>query len=149
MSNIAILLPGYGVIAKEGLADEAITPGALLERTATGFANHGTAAGNAAASFADINPEIGRGLDTDYADGDQIRVAFCAPGVEVNALVAAGADAITAGDYLESAGDGTLRLVATDTDTPQGLREGIVARALEAVDNSGGGSAVRIKVEVV
>lgn len=57
------------------------------------------------------------------------------------ALVAAGAAAIAQNAYLASAGDGTL--------VTAGLDEVAVAQALEAVDNSGGGSAVRIKVEII
>lgn len=66
----------------------------------------------------------------------------------------ASAAAVVDGDPLESNGDGTLR-----KDTAQAVNEGgsatytiysehIVGYAAEAVDNSGGGTAVRIRVRV-
>jgi len=110
----------------------------------------------------------------------------------VNALVAASAPAIVVGDFLESAGDGTLRVPVDEADltgTLTGTNDGAlnditfnatwsdaqatevdanfkevqakinailpagaqfpVAVALESVDNSGGGSAVRIRVEIL
>lgn len=154
-----VVLKGSAIspLPKEGVAESTITPGELVERDATDgdIQPHGTAGGTAPALFADINPEIGNGLDDDYVAGQQMRLAFFRQGDEVNALLAASAAAIVINDLLESAGDGTLR-----KHTPQAVDEGgtatfnvvvgaVVARALEAVDNSGGGTEVRIKAEVV
>ena len=138
-------------IPKEGTAEVAITPGELIERDATDgqFQPHATAAGNAVPMFADINPEIGGGLDDDYAVNQQMKAFVAYSGCEVNALVAASAAAIAIGDYLESAGDGTLRKASSSAATSEAQRAGIVARALEAVDNSSGTVEARIKVEVV
>ena len=66
------------------------------------------------------------------------------------ALVAAAATAITKGALLESAGDGTLRLITNFTDAEiDTIGGGAICRALEAVDNSGGGAAARIRAEIL
>jgi len=145
-----IILKGRGV-RKEGSAAAAITPGDLIERTSTAgeIQRHSTAGGNAAPSFAVENELVGNGIDVDYAANDNVLFEHCERGGEVQASVAAGAAAIVAGDYLESAGDGTLQKVATSASTSQADRAGVIARALEAVDNSGGGSKVRINVEIL
>jgi hypothetical protein len=58
----------------------------------------------------------------------------------VNALVAAGAAALVAGAKVEAAGDGTVRIMA-------GVHPlGIVK---EAVDNSAGGAAARVKIILI
>ena len=46
------------------------------------------------------------------------------------------------------AGDGTLRLLSTSAATDDTERDSIVAYATEAVDNSGGGTAVFISARV-
>jgi hypothetical protein len=93
-------------------------------------------------------------VDTAYASGDLVYYGVPTGGAEVYGLVAAGADAIVVGDLLESAGDGTLRkLTAASqlttgnyTYTPAGAA---IAKALEAVDNSGGSDPARIIFEVL
>jgi hypothetical protein len=52
------------------------------------------------------------------------------------------------GDTLESAGNGMLRKATTDAATDDTQRNSSIGKALEAVDNSGGGSPARIKIEV-
>lgn len=149
-----IILKGHG-IRKEGVASGAITPGHLVE---FGGANdlqvHSTAAGNARKAFAVENDLIGNGITDDYAAGDQVQYSVFQTGEEVYALVAAGATAITKGAALESAGDGTVAVYAAQAVNEGGtatytIYDGaIVGYALEAVDNSVGGSAVRIRIEV-
>ncbi len=138
------------VIRKEGIASVAITPGYLIERhSAVGVRPHNSAAVNAQKAFAVENDIVGDGIDVDYAIDDTTLYGVFPAGAEVFALVPASADAIVINDFLESAGDGTLRIAATDAATDEGQRAAIVAVALEAVDNSGGGSEARIKVEVM
>jgi hypothetical protein len=143
-----IILKCNGV-RKEGIASGAITPGHLVE---FGGANdlqvHSNAALNARKAFAVENDLIGNGITDAYALGDQVQYEVFYAGAEVYALVAAAATAITKGAALESAGDGTLRILTTDAATDDTQRDSVVAYALEAVDNSGGASAARIKVEV-
>lgn len=148
MTN-TILIKGRG-IRKEALAAAIITPGYLIERIAAGtFQKHAGAGLNTSPLFAEENELFGKGIDDDYPAGDQVLAQFCVPGCEINAVLAANAAAIVIGDFLESAGDGTLRIATADVATDTAQREAMVAVALEAVDNSAGGTEVRIKVEVV
>ena len=143
-----IILYGQGC-RKEGIASEAITPGHLVEFGGSNdLQKHGTAAGNARKAFAVENDLIGDGINDAYATGEQVQYNVFQSGDEVYALVADGATAITKGAGVESAGDGTVRITSTSSATSDLERDGIVGYALEAVDNSGGGSAVRIRIEV-
>lgn len=149
MARNTIVLKGRG-IRKEGVAGGAITPGHLISRDANDeLVVHAVAAGTAAPTFAVENEVIGKGIDDAYAANDQVLYEHVQPGSEVYALVAAAAAAIVVGDYLESAGDGTLRKVAVSAATAQSSRNSVVARAIEAVDNSAGGAAARIMVETL
>jgi len=143
-----IRLKGQG-IRKEGIASGTIRPGHLVE---FGGANdlqvHSTAAATARKAFAVENDLIGNGIDVNYTVGEQVQYEVYASGAEVYALVAAGAAAIEKGDPLQSAGNGTLRIQATDAATDDTQRNSLVAYALEDVDNSGGSSVVRIRVEI-
>lgn len=143
-----ILLKGDGVF-KEAAAGGAVTPGHLININSSGaFVVHGTAGGDAFPMFAVEDDIQGKDITDAYASGDQCFAVVPARGAEIYALVPAAASAIVVGDILESNGDGTLRKGAAAAVTATNLRR-IVARALEAVNNSGGGTPARIKVEVV
>ena len=162
MAERTIILKGERQhIRKEGIAGAAIVPGMLISLSADGkYDPHGTAKGKAAPLFAferelenwnNGNPQAGAPIDRAYADNDRLLYAVCGAGVEVYALVAASATAIVAGNLLESAGDGTLRLITADGGTwPTGIGGHPIARALESVDNSGNASSrARIIVEIL
>lgn len=150
-----ILLKESGAEVYGGAAADAIiTPGDLIEVSATGVIRHATAGGNAETMFAVNAADQNRDIDSDYAAGEDVPFVVAGRGSVINARVAAAAAAIDVGDSLESAGDGTLR-----KHTPMAIDEGgsaeltvnlnaIVAVAIEAVDNSGGASPVRIKARV-
>jgi hypothetical protein len=139
MSN-TILLKGRG-IRKEAVAGGAITPGHLLTLDAAGeLIVHATAGGYAAPLFAVENDLEGKTIDDAYAADDFVQAEYMWQGFEVYALVPASAAAIVIGDLLESVGDGTLKILATGV---------AVAQALEAVDNSVGGTPARIKVVII
>jgi len=133
---------------KEELATAAITPGHLVERDATGIAVHSTAQGRNQRLFALENVADAKGIDDDYVAGEIARMWQGRPGDEIFGLVLNGTAAIALNDDLASNGDGTL-VTVTDTVDAKPLDGVVVARALEAVDNSGGGAPVRIKAEVV
>ncbi len=136
-----IELYGMGIQNEAIVSDAAVTPGMLLTRTATGVRPHNVAGATATPAFAQECGMVGRGIGDNYAIGDQCIYKTYAAGSSVYALAHAGGAAIAANAYLKSAGDGTLELAGND--------EVVVAQALEAVDNSGGGTAVRIKVEII
>ena len=148
MTN-TIVLKGEG-IRKERIATTAVNPGHLVAITSTdGIRTHATAAGNAARAFAVENEIFGDGIDTAYAIGDRVLYEILPPGSEVQAKLAAAAAAVTRGDFLESAGNGTLRVLTVNAATSQAQRASVVAVALETINNSGGGTEVFIKVELL
>jgi hypothetical protein len=128
-------------IRKEGKAAGAIIPGQLIDFNATGdLVVHATAAGvTAAPYFAAEQDYFGKDIDTACAIGDQIGYNVSPVGTEIYAFLDAGENA-TKGAFLESAGNGSLQVRTTGK---------VVARALEAVNNTAGGAAVRIIVEVL
>lgn len=136
-----IELYGHCIQNEATVTDAVVTPGMLVTRTATGVRPHNVAGETATPSFAVEYGMTGRDIDDNYAIGDNCVYKTFQPGSGVYALAHAGGAAIAANAYLMSAGDGTLELASTD--------DVAIAQALEAVDNSGGGSAVRIKVEII
>lgn len=153
MSN-TILLKGRG-IRKEGVALLALSPGELVELNTSGqVIAHGTAKEIVTPAFVVENELLGSEITVDYAALDNVVYEVMPPGSEVLARLPASAAAVVIGDLLESAGDGTLRKqtpFSQSGSTPFAVTaEGhAIARAIEAVDNSGGGTEVFIKVEVL
>lgn len=149
MALATIMLKGTGV-SKEYDAGTAINPGYLVALAADGDVDpHGTAASNAMRMFALENELVGKGITDAYAVGERVKCWFPAPGSEVRAVLAANAPAIVIGDFLESAGNGTVRKVVVDAATDQGQRAAVVGQAIEAVDNSAGGSEAFISIAVI
>lgn len=141
-------------IMKELPAGGTITPGMLVAMNSAGkWVAHPTAAGAAVPAFAQEYEINGKGIDDNYVSGDDVLTWIVPSGAEVNALVAASATAIAVGDYVESAGDGTVRkaTAASGLTVPSGggtvvLPGQIIGQALEAVDNSGGATTARIRI---
>lgn len=134
----------------EDLSGGAINPGYLLEGAGTGtVVAHSTASGTSSRTFAIEQSYVGRTIKDAYASGESVSHVAVNSGDDVLAVLAAGALGITAGDVLESAGDGTLRFQAPSAATSESQRQSAVAIARETVDNSGGGTEVFIKVRVL
>ena len=137
-----IILKGSEVaLFKEATANGTITPGHLVVALTTGIVVHPNAAESAIAAFAVENDIAGDEIGTDYVSGDNVKYAVLPPGSEVFALAGA---AVTVDDYLESAGDGTVRVQGILAATTQLQRNSVVGRALETV-----GGAGRIKIEIM
>src|SRR5262249_9735757 len=124
----------------------AIYPGMLIERDLTAsvlrWKPHATAAAAAVPSFACDHPMANKGVDDVYATGDLVEAGVMQPGAAVWALIASG-QTIVAGNRMESAGDGTLRVFGSGV---------VIAAAMESVTNNGTGTLVnglykRIRVE--
>lgn len=156
MPNNTIALKG-DYIRKEGETDEAVTPGHLVEfGGGNDIQKHSTAGGNARKAFALENDLVGDGIDDDYASGETVQYGVMERGAEVNALLGTGTAAsvsISKGQAVESAGDGTVQAwdtagQATDPSATPVEVDQLVGYAIEAVDNSAGGSEVRIQIEV-
>lgn len=135
---------------KEANVAEAITPGHLIALNSSGEMIKHNVAGPAAAAGANIQGQVrvavendffGKGIDDAWAVNDRGIYQSLDTGCEFMALVAAAAPAIAYQDYVESAGNGTVRKTTVIANA--------IGRALEAVDNSAGGTQVRLRVEVL
>ena len=148
--NVIVQSQKKGVEDNTRAAAAALSPGHLIEKTsADKYQKHSTAASNAVRCIAEEQAELNKGTTDAYAQNDLVKAYNLLPGEQAYFRVAAGASAIVIGNFLESAGDGTVRLLGTDAATDQAQRESVVARADEAVDNSGGGSEVFILATAV
>ncbi len=138
--TLRVVLKGHsGAQYKEADCAEAIVPGHLIALNASSKAIKQTLVGSVQAAVATENHWTGGGLDDAYAINDRLLYQVLQSGAEFQALVAAGADAIGLNDYCESAGDGTVRKAISGAFICRGA----------GVDNSGGSSAARIRLEVL
>ena len=138
IATIVLLLGACAaMITREALtaAGSAIVPGHLVELVAGELQEHSTAGGVAQMMFALPDLTTAGNIDKVYGVGVTARYGHAARGQGINGLVAAAAPAIAQDEALESAGNGTLRAFIAGE---------VVGYASEAVDNSGGGTAVRI-----
>lgn len=128
-------------IRKEGKASAAITPGHLIEfGGAADLRKHATIGGQGRKAFALENDLVGQDIDTAYDANDTVQYGVFAPGAEVYAWLQTGESCVK-GDFLESAGDGTLQVASTPVEGSN------IAVALEAI--TGGASAKRVRAEVL
>lgn len=134
-----IHLGGDQTIVADVAASEAITPGMLVERFASGTTNRwrkSTLTGAASRAVALDHSMANAGVDTAYAASDLVEVGIQKPGSVVWGLIASGAN-IAFGAPLSDAGNGYFKAASGVT----------IAQALEKVDNSAGPTAARIRVE--
>jgi hypothetical protein len=149
----SVILKKYSDCIEEFVASAAITPGHLVEIMTTGEIRvHSSASGNVLPMFALENELEGEGIDTAYAHEDPVQVWIPTRGDIVNALLADG-QTIVIGDFLESAGNGSLTKYVADS-TGIYYHNQIVGQAIEAVDLSGSAgthpvSGLRIQVRIM
>lgn len=135
---------------REGLATQAIIPGQLVriapvaapnvsDGRLLGVSLHsaGKTSQMAVAREADI---FGKSIDDAYAKDDTVLYNEFRKGDMFYGFLAA-AGKVVVGDQLASNEDGSFKLATAD--------DAIIAVATEAVDNTGGASQVRLKVEVI
>jgi len=134
-----VWLGGPGTVVNDLAAAEAITPGHLIEFYNNGgvvrFRKH-TATSLAGSTYATEQSMLNKAVDDAYAANDLVEAVVGAPGTTIWALIASG-QTIVAGNSLESAGNGTLKVYAS------GVK---IATALEAKTAT---ALTRIRVEVV
>ncbi len=124
-------------------AAASLYPGHLCEEaSATTCQKHSGAALNGIPCVAEQQGELNKGTTDAYAQNDFVKLYYPLRGEQVYVRVAAGATAITVGAFLESAGDGTVRILTTDAATDDTQRASVLFQADEAVDNSGGSAEV-------
>jgi len=143
--TISLKAPG---VREEGTASEVITPGHLIEFGGTNdIQKHSTAGGTAAAIFATEQPlDEGQDRDTETNKGDTVSYTQPAPGDEV--IARAAKEDISAGDYVESNGDGNVRKFAGDADAISQEVVGVVPPG-EGITNSGGTLGKDIVIRIV
>jgi len=152
MAYKTIFLGPDDPIRKEAKAAAAIIPGMLCQFSAVDTCRkHATGGGRCYAMVAIENDLEGKGIDDAYGTGDRVQLAVLKPGQEALMLIANGENALL-DSFLESNGDGYLRVVDADPSIGTVVTGSIKFVALEAVDMSGS-SAVdpsgRIKVMAV
>ena len=138
---------------KEAIANAAITPGHLVERMSTGKVRvHANAGQNAQRMFAIEDSLQGKEISEDYSATNQVRFVVCRRGDEVVGILADGETAVI-GSFLESNGNGELKVHAAGSAAVVEYPECIVGIALDAVDASDSAATAvadrRIAVEIV
>ena len=131
----------------------AITPGFLVERTSAGTVQaHSNAGQNAVRMFAIEDANQGKEISDNYAVSAKIQVGIFNAGDEVVALLADGENAAI-GSFLESNGDGYLKVHAASSAGAVEYPEAIVGQSLVALDFSGSSGAdpasQRLLIEIV
>jgi len=132
----------------------AITPGFLVERTSTAgqCQAHSNAGLNAVRMFALEDELQGKEISDNYAASAIIQVGIFNAGDEVYALLADGQTAAI-GSFLESNGDGYLKVHVADSAGAVEYPEAIVGQALEALDMSGSSgvdpASQRLLIEII
>jgi len=131
----------------------AITPGFLVERTSAGKVQaHSNAGQNAVRMFALEDVLQGKEISDNYAVSAIVQVGIFNAGDEVVALLADGENAAI-GSFLESNGDGYLKVHAASSAGAVEYPEAIVGQSLVALDFSGSSGAdpasQRLLIEIV
>jgi hypothetical protein len=111
-----VFLGGDRTQVNDLAASAAITPGHLIERFNNAgvirWRKHATAGGANAAAVATDQAMMNKSVDDDYAANDLVEASILHKGATAWMFIASGQN-ITAGQKLESAGDGTLRALAS------------------------------------
>jgi len=115
-------------IFKEGVAGAGITPGHLLQGLPAALLVHAVAAGTALPMFAVEDELQGKEISVAYVATDSVRYVVAPAGTEIAAI--ADGTGVTAGDIVESNGDGTFQTQAASATTAQSARHSVVGRAL-------------------
>jgi hypothetical protein len=138
MAKLTVILLGNELVTQneDDKAAEAITPGHLVAWNGSGdLVKHAGAAGVSGAMFALEREELGQDMNAPYAIGDTVKVGLCPTGVRVNSIIASGQN-VTKGAFLESAGNGTLKVGTTNP----------IGQALEAVNAT---ATARLRVQII
>jgi len=132
----------------EALAADTVTPGDLVELDSDGYYQpHSTEGGYAERIFAEADVLQGNTISTDYDAADLVSANVEVTGNETQAFLKAGEN-VSIGDFLVSAGDGTL--IANGSESSGTTVRQIIAVAREAKDLSGSGAvATLIRVRLL
>ncbi len=146
---------GDNAIYEELAAGGVITPGQLLEHNSSLAAiRHNTAGATQYGLIANIDFSLGsRDIDVNYASGEQVQCVNARRGMIINMLLADGESATKGTSFLESNGDGDLKVHAADSEAAPHIDNQIVGVALETLDLSDSSGADpasrRILVQII
>jgi hypothetical protein len=153
-----IKLKSYNNVQEEHIAVSAITPGHLLTLNSDDkVLPHSVAGGNAYPMFALEDVYQGKTIADAFSADDPVQCWIPGRGDMVNAILKDGENVVI-GDYLESAGDGTLQKHVADVDSSADITTiyplQIVGQVVEAVDLSGSSGThpvteLRVKIRIV
>lgn len=130
----------YSDVIEEFVAGGTITPGMLLDISATNTVTAATGAGTLPV-FALEDELQGKGIDNKYASGDPVQCWIPYRGDIVNAILKSN-NKVVVGDGIASNGDGKVKKAGT-SDTPIGF-------AVTAVDLTGSGATdARVLVRII
>ncbi len=140
MANKTIKVKKYSDVIEEFVAGGTITPGMLLDISATNTVTAATGAGELP-MFALEDELQGKGIDNNYASGDPVQCWIPYRGDIVNAILKSN-NKVVVGDGIASNGDGKVKKAGT-SDTPIGF-------AVTAVDLTGSGASdARVLVRII
>lgn len=141
-------IPTSGPLSERTKANGTITPGMLVEvGNGCKVIPHETAGGTSARMFAIEDDHQGLTMDDDYTTGQAVHFGTFKPGDELLAILADG-ETITAGDLLESNGDGYLRKVDTDASAGDIAVQSVVGFSLTSTTSASGVTS-RIHIEII
>lgn len=143
MLRVVVIGPDQPIYTERDAA-EAITPGMIVQENASAqFIKNDRVGGtnNRVPVLVAVEDTLhGYGIDDVWASGARVVAQHLRSGCEFMALVPAAAAAIAYDDPLTTAADGVL---------VKGTEVNCVARARAAVDNSAGGTSVRLRALVI
>jgi len=160
MAKNTIKLKKYSDVIEEYIAASAITPGHLVNLASTGKVQvHNSSEGPVLPMFALEDELQGKEISEAYAADDPVQVWIPGRGDEVYALLKDGEN-VAVGDFVESAGDGTLQKYDENEDldvSSSGIlvhQHTIVGMVVEAVDLSSSSgtypsTGFRVKVKII
>ncbi len=147
MAN-TVKLKKYLDVIEEYPAGGAITPGHLIALGSNGkVVVHGDAGENALQMFALEDELQGKGLNEAYAQDEPVQCWVAQRGEIVNAILTT-SQTVVVGDWLESAGNGTLQKHVPNTDSAGTDIHGkqIVGQAVQAVTTTGAVSRIAVRI---
>ena len=148
-----IIRDGGQSVREELTAAAAITPGHLVEITSAGKVQKHSHSGQPASPMFAVEDELqGDEIGTDYKADKIVQFNVFRPGDQVYGLLKDG-ETVSIGDFLESAGNGTLRKYSADSagavEYPNSI-VGIAREALDMSDSSGADPATaRLVVQII
>lgn len=122
-----------------------IKPGHIIQENSGGNAVvHSTSGGDMEGIVAIEDALYGKNIDTNYTSGNRVQAVCCSPGDEVQLRVANGVS-VSRNDWLESNGDGYVKVHTPDVDSSANAGttylNAVKFKALEAVDMSDSSAA--------